>query len=132
MINLRSKISLASWNSELDTYPDILGSHWHLHLRHLSMAYPRITRCTGGLSPGVIRETFLQVISVPYDPSSVEYEAGQHVDVIPRIMVKQEGVHQNASRAEGNIPNVPIVPEAMMYLCPKISDSPNRNKKEAS
>ena len=37
--------------------------------------------------------------------------------------VKQEGVHRNASCAENNIPNVPIVPEAPMHVSPKISDS---------
>ncbi len=52
--------------------------------------------------------------------------------MIPLMKVKHEGVHRNSSLAERNIPNVPIVPEVMMYLCPKISDSPNRKQKEAS
>ncbi len=50
----------------------------------------------------------------------MEYEVEQNVDVIQRIIVKQEGVHRNASSAERNIPNVPIAPEAMIYVCPKI------------
>ena len=63
------------------------------------------------------------MISVPYDPSSVEYETNPIVDVAPRIKVKQEGVHRNASRAERSVTNVPVVPEATMCGCPKISDS---------
>ncbi len=57
-------------------------------------------------------ELVLQVISGPYDPSSGEYEAKPDVDVILPNRVKQEGVHRNASHAENNIPNMPVVPEA--------------------
>ncbi len=50
------------------------------------------------------------------------------MDVIPRIKVKQEGVHRNASRAERSVTSVPVVAEATMCGCPKISDSPNRKQ----
>ncbi len=44
---------------------------------------------------------------------------------------KEGRVHRNASHAENNmIPNVPVVPEAPLYECPKISGSPNRKQKE--
>ncbi len=68
-----------------------------------------------------------QVISIPYDPSSVEYDAKPDVNVILRNRVKQEGVHRNASHAENNIPIV-LVQEAPLYVCPKISDSLNRKQ----
>ncbi len=61
---------------------------------------PRIQRCTGGLSPGILRKAVQQVISVPYDPSSIEYEANLIVDANQLITVKQEGVHRNACRAK--------------------------------
>ena len=67
-----------------------------------------------------------QVIPGPYDPSSVEYKAKPVVNVILQNRVKQEGVLRNASHAENNIPNVPVVPEAPLYQCPKFSDSLNR------
>ena len=34
---------------------------------------PSIQRCTGGLSHGILREAVQQVISVPYDQSSIRY-----------------------------------------------------------
>ncbi len=71
---------------------------------------PHFLRCTGGLSQCVLRELVLQVISVPYYPSSVEYEAKPNVNCILRARVKQEGIHRNASQAEKNMPNAPVVP----------------------
>jgi hypothetical protein len=87
--------------------------------------------CTGGLSEGVLGDLVPQVISVPYDPSSVEYEVKPNVNEILRNRVKQEGVHRNASHAENNRPNVPVVPEALPYVCPKIEDSQARKQKES-
>ncbi len=93
---------------------------------------PPVLQCTSGLSQGVLRELVPQVISVPYDPSSVKYEAKPVVNVILRNRVKQEGDHRNASHVENNIPNVPVVPEALLHVCPKISDSPNRKQRNHS
>jgi hypothetical protein len=59
------------------------------------------------VSSGVLRELVPQVISIPYDPSSIEYEAKPDVNVILQNRVKQEGVHRNASSAENNIPKTP-------------------------
>ncbi len=61
---------------------------------------------------------------MPYDPSSVEYEVKPNVNGIQHARVKQEGVHRNASQAENNMPNMPVVPEALLYVCPKIEKSP--------
>ncbi len=69
-------------------------------------------------------------MSVPYDPSSTEYEVKPVVNTVLRNRVKQEGVHRNASHAENNIPNVPVVPEAPLYVSSKISDSQNRKQNE--
>jgi hypothetical protein len=51
----------------------------------------RIQRCTEGPSRGILREAVPQVISVPYDPSSIEYEVNLIGDANPRIKVRQEG-----------------------------------------
>ncbi len=45
------------------------------------------------------------VPSVPYDPSSVEYEAKPNVNGTLRNKVKQEGVHRKARYTEKNKPN---------------------------
>ncbi len=81
-----------------------LPRHPRLPIVSASPVYgiPRILQCTCGLSPGVPREIVPQVISVPYDPSSVEYEAKPNVDATMRNKVTQEGVHRNASSAESN------------------------------
>ena len=52
------------------------------------------------------------------------------MNIVQQNRVKREGVHRNASHAENNIPNVPVVPEAPLYVCPKIPDSENRKQKE--
>ncbi len=58
--------------------------------------------------------------SVPYDPSSVEFDAKPDVNVILQNRVKQERIHQNANRAEKNISNAPIVQERTLIGYPKI------------
>ncbi len=83
---------------------------------------PRFLQCTGGLSQVVLRELVQQAISVPNDPSSVENEAKSNVNGILRAKVKQEGVHINVSQVKNKMPNVPVVPEATLYVCPKIKE----------
>ena len=51
------------------------------------------------------------MISVPYDPSSIKYEAYPIVDANPRIKVKQEGILTDARHAERSIANIPAVLE---------------------
>ncbi len=65
------------------------------------------------------------------DPSSFQYEAKPNVNVILQSRVKQEGVHRNAIQAENNMPNVPVVPEGLLYECPKIKESLTRKHKES-
>ncbi len=86
----------------------------------------RFLHCTGGSAQGGLREL---VISVPYDPSSVEYEAKPAVNGILGARVKQEGVHRYVSQAENNMPNVP---KTLLHVCQKIKASPARKQKESS
>jgi hypothetical protein len=83
----------------------------------------------GGLSPGILREAVQQVISVPYDPSSIEYEADPIVDANQQIKVKQEGVYRDAHHAKRSVTNIPAVLVAAMNGCPKVSDLPSRKQK---
>ncbi len=48
-----------------------------LELKSPIFGIPSIQRCTEALSPGILREAVLQVISVPYDPSFVGYEVNR-------------------------------------------------------
>jgi hypothetical protein len=66
----------------LDFGISYLPRHPWLPIMSASPIYgvPRILRYTSGLSPGILREVVPQVISVPYDPSSVKYEAKPDVN----------------------------------------------------
>jgi hypothetical protein len=80
-------IILDFWIGYLPKYPRLpLGSKSPI------FGIPRIIqRCTEGQSRGILREAVPQVISVPYDPSSIEYEISPFGDANPRIKIIQEG-----------------------------------------
>jgi hypothetical protein len=67
---------------------------------------------------------------VPFDPSCVKYEAKPAVNAIPLVVVKQEGIHNDISQAENDMPNVPIISGALMPVCPKTEVSPSKKQKE--
>jgi hypothetical protein len=69
------------------------------------------------------------VISVPYDPSSIEYEISPSGDANPRIKVIQEGDYGDAHQPDRIETIIPAVLVANMNGCSKVSDSLSRKKK---
>ncbi len=79
----------------------------------------------------VPRELVPQVISVPYDPSCVQYEAKPAVHRIPLAEVKQECIHSNISQGDTDLSDVPIISGAPMPVCPKIEILQAKKQKES-
>ncbi len=74
-------------------------------------------------------EVVQQVISVPYDPSSIEYENGPMGDAIQWRKVVQVKGYWDAHQPERSATMISAVPVTDMSGCPKASDSPSREKK---
>ncbi len=80
---------------------------------------------------GVPTELAQQIILVPYDPSCVEYEPKPVANGIMLVKVKQEGVPNCIRPAENDMPNIPIITEASISVCPKIKASSAEKQKDS-
>ncbi len=88
---------------------------------------PRIQKYIEGPSCGIFREVVPQVISVPYNPCSIENDPAQ--DAISRRKVIQERGHGDAHQPEVSATIISTVPITDMNGCSKASDSPSTKKK---